>query len=102
MMNYMEDNAAPNHEVPERTERDDEKTALIPSSLCPDLEPGDEITLRVVATHQDEYEVKYLNHESESEEEGEGESAEEEQGEQAPQPSMARAADENDNASFMD
>lgn len=95
MMKYMQDDME-DHAAPEKTERDDEKTALIPASLCPDLQPGDEITLQIVAAHQDEYQVKYLDHESESDEE----TSESEQ--ESEQPSMAQASEDNMNSSFMD
>lgn len=37
----------------------DERTALLPTSLCPGMEVGDEVTLKIVAVHEGEYEVSY-------------------------------------------
>lgn len=47
--------------TPEEQEesRGDDKTALIPSSLCPGMDVGDEVVLEIVGVHEDEYEVKY-------------------------------------------
>lgn len=65
----------------------DEKTALIPESLCPGMGVGDEVTLRIVAVHDGELEVAYDKPEREDEEE----------------PSMSEAMESNDSmASMMD
>lgn len=37
----------------------DEKTAVLPSELCPGMKPGDQIVLRVVGVDKDSYEVAY-------------------------------------------
>ena len=38
----------------------DSKTALLPLDICPDaMKPGDELTLKVVRVHDDQYEVEY-------------------------------------------
>lgn len=60
----------------EREEKENQETALIPSSLCPGMKPGDVIELRIVRTHDKEYEVAY------EPEESEGGKSEEEIGEQ--------------------
>lgn len=41
----------------EETNNGDEKTALIPSSLAPEMEVGDTVTLKIVAVHDGEYQV---------------------------------------------
>lgn len=43
----------------EKGEEGEEKTALIPSSLCPGMEVGDEVVLKITAIHDGEYEVAY-------------------------------------------
>lgn len=43
------------------------ETALLPSSLCPGMEPGDKLVLRIVASRGDQYEVAYESEEGESE-----------------------------------
>lgn len=58
--NYAD--AAPPDSTPE-AEGDGEETqgetALIPISLCPGMEVGDKIELRIVAKHEDDYSVAY-------------------------------------------
>lgn len=65
---YYDDGASPdqtsmpaNGETPEQAEenRDSENTTLIPSSLCPGMDVGDEVVLKIVGVHEDEYEVAY-------------------------------------------
>lgn len=58
--NDMADESQPSEETPD-TEREDgeEKTALIPSRLCPGMEVGDEVVLKITAIHDGEYEVAY-------------------------------------------
>jgi hypothetical protein len=34
-------------------------TALIPKSISPDMQPGEEMVLKVVRVHDDQYEVEY-------------------------------------------
>jgi hypothetical protein len=43
----------------------DGETFLINSEVCPDMQPGDTMTLRVIAAHGEEYEVKYMPQEKE-------------------------------------
>ena len=35
------------------------ETALLPKNICPGMKPGDELRLRVVRVHEDQYEVEY-------------------------------------------
>jgi len=49
------------------------ETALLPSSLCPGMEPGDKIVLRIVASRGDQYEVAYEAEEGEQEQPTEAE-----------------------------
>lgn len=58
--NDMPNESAPEEETQD-TEREDgeEKTVLIPSSLCPGMEVGDEVVLKITAIHDGEYEVAY-------------------------------------------
>jgi hypothetical protein len=35
------------------------ETALIPSSLCPGMKPGQEVVLKIEAVHDDQYAVSY-------------------------------------------
>lgn len=70
-------------ESPEKAEdrQDSERTTLIPESLCPGMDVGDEIVLKIVAAHEDEYEVAYApKKESKSKEE----------------PSMSQASEDNE------
>lgn len=73
---------------PEQSEdrRDSEKTTLIPASICPGMEfdVGDEIVLKVVATHGDELEVAYAPEKDKKESEVE--------------PSMSQASNDNESA----
>lgn len=73
-------------ESPEQSEerRDSEKTALIPSSLCPGMDVGDEVVLKIVGVHEDEYEVSY--------------SPEEKNETKDKEPSMSRASEDNESA----
>lgn len=78
MPNYYEDedgqamSGAPSETESEDTTREedsrDERTALLPTSLCPGMEVGDEITLRIEAVHEGEYEVSYNESGNEDEE----------------------------------
>lgn len=86
---YYDDGAPPDQtsmpaksDTPEQEEenRDSEQTTLIPSSLCPGMDVGDEIVLKIVATHEDEYEVAYAPKKGKHERE----------------PSMAEASEENE------
>lgn len=63
---YYEDDAGPGEPQESDTkqtslEKDsrDETTALVPVSLCPGLKPGDKLALKIIATHEEEYEVEY-------------------------------------------
>lgn len=40
-------------------EQSDKETTLIPKSMCPGMKPGDSVTLQIVRSHEDEYEVAY-------------------------------------------
>jgi len=40
-------------------ERQEENTAVINSSICPGMEPGDELVLRIVSAREGEYVVEY-------------------------------------------
>lgn len=46
---------------PKSSEREDSgaKTAVIPAELCPGMQVGDEIRLRIVSSDEDSYEVSY-------------------------------------------
>lgn len=80
----------------EREERhDSQKTTIIPSGLCPDLDVGDMVAFKVVAVHESEYEVEYAHREPN--EESEEEEAEEHDG--GEEPSMERASAANEGAS---
>lgn len=93
--NYYDDSgpdesAGPsNKDSPEQAEerKDREKTALIPSSLCPGMDIGDEVVLKIVGVHEEEYEVAYSP--KKDKEEGEGKE----------EPSMARASESNESMS---
>lgn len=73
---------------PEKETPDEEKTTLIPSSICPGMEfdVGDEIVLKVVAVHEDELEVSYA-----PEKKGKDKESDE-------KPSMAKASESNESA----
>lgn len=73
-------------DTPEKAEekRDSENTALIPESLCPGMDVGEEIVLKIVAVHEDEYEVAYAPKKDAKESKDE--------------PSMSRASDDNETA----
>lgn len=73
MANYYEDGEV--NKTPEPTtvqdgmkegeEKTESQTALLPSSICPGMKVGDVIELRIVRTHDKEYEVSYEPEESE-------------------------------------
>jgi hypothetical protein len=44
-------------------------TALLPQSLCPGMEPGDVLKVRVVATNESDYTVEYVSDDEDEEEE---------------------------------
>lgn len=50
--------AAPAAEKPEESE-DSGETALLPKSICPGMNPGEEMVLKIVKVHDDQYEVAY-------------------------------------------
>ena len=83
-----QESAAPREE---KRDPGDEKTALIPASLCPDMQPGDEVTLKIVAVHEDEYEVSYSP-------KGNGDEEEHKAG---GEPSMSRASEGNNSMAYM-
>ncbi len=57
---------------PEKTseEATEQQTTLIPKSICPGMKVGEEVVLKIVREHGDEFEVAYAP-EPESPEEGE-------------------------------
>jgi hypothetical protein len=50
-------------EAPPESEPNPEKetgqTALLPTSICPGMSPGDELVMTIVRVHDDQYEVEY-------------------------------------------
>lgn len=46
-------------------------TALLPKNICPGMEPGDEMVLKIVRVHDDQYEVAYAPEPKDEEEEKE-------------------------------
>ena len=74
-----EDEGDYNTPPPEERDPGDTKTALIPESLCPGMSVGDEVTLKIVAVHEGEYEVVYKRKD------------EDEDGSEKSGPSMSRA-----------
>lgn len=46
-------------------------TALLPKNICPGMEPGDEMVLKIVRVTDDQYEVAYAPEPKDSEEEKE-------------------------------
>lgn len=73
---YFDDGPQPNNRMNdgagdsknEEMSKDDQPTFLINSEVCPDMNPGDTMELRIVATHEREYEVQYVPKESKDEE----------------------------------
>lgn len=59
-------------ENPDKDEMEGQ-TALIPKSLCPGMEVGDEVKLKVVGVHEDELEVAYEGKGEEGKSESESE-----------------------------
>jgi hypothetical protein len=49
------------------SQESESKTALLPKDICPDMQPGDEMMLKVVRVHDDQYEVEYSAEPSEKE-----------------------------------
>lgn len=59
------------------SEESGQQTALIPKKLCPDMKVGDKVILKIVAGHDDDWEVIYPGeHDDESEEATQSESPE--------------------------
>jgi hypothetical protein len=52
----------------EDTEESESQTALLPQSLCPGMEPGDIIKVRVVEVTETDYMVEKVDDEEEAEE----------------------------------
>jgi hypothetical protein len=51
------------------SEESGQQTALIPKKLCPDMKVGDKVILKIVAGHDDDWEVVYPGeHDDEAEE----------------------------------
>jgi hypothetical protein len=44
------------------------QTALIPKSLCPGMQPGDSVTLKIDKAFDDDFQVSYPGHHSQDEE----------------------------------
>lgn len=68
--------AAANSEETTQQDRDEEtkgKTAVIASEICPGMEPGDSMVLRIKAVNEGEYVVEYEPSEKPKEGEGGGE-----------------------------
>lgn len=93
-MDYYEDGppaeqAGNNGDMEQKDPDDNGKTALIPASLCPGMDVGDEVVLEIVGVHEDEYEVKYAPKKEEKSKE---------------KPSMSRAAESNESpmGSYME
>lgn len=93
---YYDD--TPDESTPEEgnqsTEREEgeDKTALIPSSLCPGMEVGDEVVLKIEAIHDGEYEVSYAPEPGKRKRERRGQ-----------EPSMEKAMEHNRSmSSFME
>lgn len=63
--NYSDGMDSPSVEAPEKEssqdqDESDSKTALLPKDICPEtMNPGDQLTLRVVRVQDDQLEVKY-------------------------------------------
>lgn len=51
------------------TEENENQTALLPISLCPGMEPGDVIKLRIVEVQEQDYMVEYVKEDESDEEE---------------------------------
>lgn len=68
----------------ERDEVTKGKTAVINSEICPGMEPGDTMVLRITAVNDGEYTVEYEPSENPKEGEGEGKEVDMEGGEGEP------------------
>lgn len=81
-----EDSMPVKDESPEKHEerQDNERTTLIPSSLCPGMDVGEEIVLKIVGVHEDEYEVAYAPEKGKEDQE------------ESDEPSMSRASEMNE------
>lgn len=64
----MAEPAAPDAQKPEEGKQDDGQTYLINKDVCPDMKPGDEMVVKIVAIHDKEYEVSYAPEGEHSEE----------------------------------
>lgn len=54
------DSPAKPSNTPESAESEDSgETAVLPKSICPGMKPGDEMVLKIVRVHDDQYEVAY-------------------------------------------
>ncbi len=52
--------ATPNGDAPaDSADNEGAETAVLPTSLCPGMKPGDEIKLRIVSVDDDSYQVEY-------------------------------------------
>lgn len=67
---YYEDGAPAAEPAEREATRGEVETTLIPKSMCPGMEVGDSIELRIVRSHDREYEVAYEEGEKEGEEMG--------------------------------
>jgi len=64
----------PTAEKPQDAEDSDSQTTLIPKSLCPGMEPGQEIVLKIDAVEENEYLVSYAPKKGEDDSESDSES----------------------------
>ncbi|OLE10696.1 MAG: hypothetical protein AUG89_11575 [Acidobacteria bacterium 13_1_20CM_4_56_7] len=56
----MYDDATPSDKPAEKKdEATSSETALLPKSICPGMEPGQELVLKIDRVHDDQYEVSY-------------------------------------------
>lgn len=76
----------PDNDAAKNKEDGDKPMALINAEIAPDLKPGDELRLKVVAVHEGEYQVEKMDDEEHEEKESPDEP---EGGMQAPEGSMA-------------
>lgn len=92
MSDYFED--GPQSDTPPPMDKKDDgagksdaPTFLINAEVCPDMKPGERLELRIVAVHDNEYEVAYQDKQEEKEE-GDEPAPEEPAPEPAPNPMM--------------
>lgn len=77
MDQYFDDAESGGQPAPPATEEaGTDQTFTLPKSIAQGLKPGDELTVRIVADHEDSYEVQAAGSEEEPEEQSEAPSAE--------------------------